>query len=167
MPVDFSTKASDTYDSLYYLAEFVVVSRHLACDSTRRNSTLSPHRSHSHHQPYPEAFSTTVRGISIRFPGSYWARRQLHTSIRHVPTRSILMELQASDLLNSMAGSSTTVTGIPILIAGGFWARRQLHAGIRYIPVASKPRISLASVEGALVVPWRNSARWLIAPQPL
>ena len=48
----------------------------------------------------------------------------------------------------SMADSSTTVTGIPILIAGGCWARRQLHAGIRYVPVASKLRISLASVEG-------------------
>ena len=49
----------------------------------------------------------------------------------------------------SMADSSTTIRGIPILFAGGCWARRQLHAGIRYIPVASKLRISLASVEGA------------------
>ena len=47
-----------------------------------------------------------------------------------------------------MADSSPTVIGIPILIAGGCWARRQLHAGIRYVPVASKLRISLASVEG-------------------
>ena len=47
-----------------------------------------------------------------------------------------------------MADYSTTVTGIPIWIAGGCWARRQLHAGIRYVPVASKLRISLASVEG-------------------
>ena len=48
----------------------------------------------------------------------------------------------------SMADSSTTVIGIPIRIAGGCWARRQLHAGIRYVPVASKLRISLASMEG-------------------
>ena len=122
MPVHYSTKASDTYDSLYYLAEFVVASRHLACDATRRNSTLSPHRSHSHHQPYLEASSTTVTGISIQFPGGYWAQRQLHAGIRYVPTRSILMELQAGDLQNSMADSSTTVSGIPILIAGGCWA---------------------------------------------
>ena len=48
----------------------------------------------------------------------------------------------------SMADSSTTVLGISIRIAGGCWARRQLHAGIRNVPVASKLRISLASVEG-------------------
>ena len=48
----------------------------------------------------------------------------------------------------SMADSSTTVIGIPILIAGGCWAQCQLHAGIRYVSVASKLRISLASVEG-------------------
>ena len=59
------------------------------------------------------------------------------------------MELQAGDLQNLMADSSTTVTGIPILIAGGCWARRQLHAGMKYVSVASKLRISLASVEGA------------------
>ena len=35
MPVHSSLKASDSYDSLYYLAEFVVVSRHLAFDATR------------------------------------------------------------------------------------------------------------------------------------
>ena len=149
MPVNSCTKASDTYDSLYYLAEFVVVSRHLACDATQRNSTLSPHRSHSHHQPYPEGFSTTVTGISIRFSGGYWAQRQLHAGIRYVPTLSILMELLAGVLQNPMADSSTTVPGIPIPIAGGCGARRQLHAGIRYVPVASKLRISLASVEGA------------------
>ena len=59
------------------------------------------------------------------------------------------MELQAGDIQNSMADFSTTVPGIPILIAGGCWARRQLHAGISYVPLASKLRISLASVEGA------------------
>ena len=47
-----------------------------------------------------------------------------------------------------MADSSPTVIGIPNLIAGGSWARRQFHAGIRYVPVASKLRISLASVVG-------------------
>ena len=51
----------------------------------------------------------------------------------------------------SMADSSATVPGIPILFAGGCWARCQLHAGIRYVPVASKLRISVASVEGGLV----------------
>ena len=59
------------------------------------------------------------------------------------------MEIQAGDLQNSMADSSTTGTGIPILIVGGCWARRQLHAVIRYVSVASKLRISLASVEEA------------------
>ena len=63
--------------------------------------------------------------------------------------RSTLIEIQAGDRQNSMADFYTTITGIPILIAGGFWARRQLHAGIRYVSVASKLRISLASVEGA------------------
>ena len=93
--------------------------------------------------------STTVRGIPIRFAGGYWAQCQLHAGIRYVPTRSILMEPQAGDLQHSMADSSTTVRGILILFVGGCWARRQLHAGIRYVSVASKPRISLASVEGA------------------
>ena len=46
-----------------------------------------------------------------------------------------------------MADSSTTVIGIPIRIAGGCWARCQLYAGIRDVSVASKLRISLASVE--------------------
>ena len=46
-----------------------------------------------------------------------------------------------------MADFSTTVIGIPILIAGGCWAQCTLHAGIRYVLVASKLRISLASVE--------------------
>ena len=51
--------------------------------------------------------------------------------------RSILMELWAGDLQNSMADSSTTVRGIPIRFAGGCWARRQLHAGIEYVPTSS------------------------------
>ena len=58
------------------------------------------------------------------------------------------MELQAGDLKNPMADYSATACRIPILFAGDCWARRQLHAGIRYVPVASKLRISLASVEG-------------------
>ena len=65
-----------------------------------------------------------------------------------------------------MADSSTTIRGIPILIAGGYWAQRQLHAGIRYVPVASKLRISLASVEGGLIY-WLIFTRWRIPPQPL
>ena len=92
--------------------------------------------------------STTVRGIPIQFAGCYWARRQLHAGIRYVPTRPMLMELQAGDLQNSMADSTTTVRGIPTRFAGGYWARRQLQAGIKYVPVASKLRISLASLEG-------------------
>jgi len=34
MPAQSSVKASDSYDSLYNLAEFVVVSRHLGFDVT-------------------------------------------------------------------------------------------------------------------------------------
>ena len=93
-------------------------------------------------------YSTAVKGIPIRFAGGYWARPHLHAGIRYVPMRSILMELGAGDLQNSMADSFTTITGIPILFAGDYWARRQLHAGIEYVPVASKPRISLASIVG-------------------
>ena len=63
-----------------------------------------------------------------------------------------------------MADSSMTVRVIPILIAGGYWARYQLHAGIGYVPIACKLRKLLTWVE---VVPWRNSTRWLIPPQPL
>ena len=92
-------------------------------------------------------YSTTVTGIPIRFARGYWARRQLHAGIRYVSTLSILIELQAGDLQNSIADSSTTVRGIPIPFAGDYWARRQLHAGIRYVPVASKLRISLSSME--------------------
>ena len=63
-----------------------------------------------------------------------------------------------------MADSSTTLVGIPIRIAGGCWARRQLHAGMRYVPIAWKLRKLLTCLE---VIPWRNSTRWLIPPQPL
>ena len=93
-------------------------------------------------------YYTTVIGIPIRFPRGYWARYQLHTGIKYVLTRSILTELQAGDLQNSMADSSTPVRDISIRFAGGCWARRQLHAGVRYVPVASELRISRASVKG-------------------
>ena len=48
---------------------------------------------------------------------------------------------------DSMADYSTTVRVIPIRFSGGYWARRQLRASIRYVSVASKLRISPASVE--------------------
>ena len=82
--------------------------------------------------------STTVRGIPIRFSRGYWAQRQLHAGIRSVPTLSILIELQASDLQNSMANISTAVRGIPIRFWGEYWARRQLHAGMKYVPTPSE-----------------------------
>ena len=78
--------------------------------------------------------STTVRGIQIQFLGGYWARCQLRAGIRYVPTLSILIELQASDLQNSMADSSTAVRGIPLRFPGEYWAQRQLQAGIKYDP---------------------------------
>ena len=40
MPAHSSLKASDTYDRLYLAHFFVVVSRHLAFDATRGNSTF-------------------------------------------------------------------------------------------------------------------------------
>ena len=100
--------------------------------------------------------STTVRGIQIRFAGEYWARRQLHAGIRYVPVASKFRRLLASldgfqgalAEFSSMADSSITVLGIPVLIAGGCWARCQLQGGIKYFPVASKLRISLATLEG-------------------
>jgi len=51
-----------------------------------------------------------------------------------------------------MADCSTTTERISILFAGGYWARRQLRTGIRYVSVASKPRISLTSLEGVTIV---------------
>ena len=69
-------------------------------------------------------YSTTIRGIPIRFSGGYWARRQLHAGITYVPTLSILIELQTGDLQNSMADSPTTGRDIPILFVGAYWARR-------------------------------------------
>jgi len=49
-----------------------------------------------------------------------------------------------------IADYSTTTSRIPDSFAGGCWARGQLRNGINYVPVASKPRISLSSVEGVL-----------------
>ena len=43
MPVHSSLKASDSYDRLYYLAEFVVDSGHLAFDTTRLRPFPSSH----------------------------------------------------------------------------------------------------------------------------
>jgi len=50
----------------------------------------------------------------------------------------------------SMADYSTTARRIHIWFAGGCWARRQLRHGIRDVLVASKPRISLTSLERIL-----------------
>ena len=60
MPVHFSLKASDTYDSLYYLAEFVVVSRHLGLDATPLFPLTAQH---THLQDYPEDNFTTTYPI--------------------------------------------------------------------------------------------------------
>ena len=42
MPAYSTLKASDSYDNLYYLAEFVGVARHLAFDATRLRPLSSP-----------------------------------------------------------------------------------------------------------------------------
>jgi len=52
--------------------------------------------------------------------------------------------------LYSIADYSTTTSRILDSFAGGSWARRQLRNGINHVPVASKPTISLSSVEGVL-----------------
>ena len=96
-------------------------------------------------------YSTTAGRILTLFPGGCWARCQPHAGIKYVPTRSILMELQARDLKDSMADYSTTAGQIPILFPGGCWARCQLHAGIRYVSVAPKLMKLLSSVEGVRV----------------
>jgi len=49
-----------------------------------------------------------------------------------------------------MADYSTTARRIQIVFARGYWSRRQLRNGIKDVPVASKPRISLTSLEGVL-----------------
>ena len=46
-----------------------------------------------------------------------------------------------------MAYSLTTAFCIPIPFARDYWARRQLYAGIKYVTVASKLRISVASLK--------------------
>ena len=100
--------------------------------------------------------STTARQIAILIEGECWARCQLQAGIGYITVSSklriSLASVQGSQStlaeFYSMADPSITVPGIAILITGGCWAQCQLHAGIRYVPVASKPRISLASVEG-------------------
>ena len=118
-------------------------------------------------------YSTTVAGIPFLIAGGCWAQHRLHAGIRYVPVASKLMKLLSSieegldeELAEfySMADCSTTIPGIPILSAGGCWARRQLHASIRNVPIAGKLKELVTCLE---VVPWRNSTRWLIAPQPL
>jgi len=103
--------------------------------------------------------STTVRAITIPFPGACWARRQLHAGMKNVPVQPVFMKSRSClegvlgsklAILYSMADYSTTSQAIPILFTGGCWARRQLHAGIRYVPVASKLMKSLSCVEGVL-----------------
>ena len=61
MPVHSSLKASDTYDSLYYLAKFVVVSRHLAFDNATPLFSLTA--LHTHLQDYPQDNFTTTYPI--------------------------------------------------------------------------------------------------------
>ena len=46
MPVHSSLKASDSYDSRYYLAQFVVVSLHLDFDATQISTFPSPLNTH-------------------------------------------------------------------------------------------------------------------------
>ena len=92
-------------------------------------------------------YSTTAGRISIPRSGGSCARHQLHAGIRYVPMRSILMELEAGDLENSMADYSTTAPWILILISGGCWARHQLHASIMYVSVTLKLMKSLSTVE--------------------
>ena len=55
MPAHSSLKAADSYDSLYYLVVFVVVSRHLAFDVTRLHTFPS---SSSHPVSKPPQMST-------------------------------------------------------------------------------------------------------------
>ena len=101
-------------------------------------------------------YFTTAGWIPILFPGGCWARRQLHACIRYVPTRSILMELQAGDLENSMADYFTTAGRIPIMF---FWrllgsppATRQYKAhpyAINIHEVTMPRRVIVGGVPGA------------------
>ena len=52
--------------------------------------------------------------------------------------------------LYSKADYSTTAPHIRIPLPGGCWARRQPRNGIRDVTMASKPRISLTSLEGVV-----------------
>ena len=63
-------------------------------------------------------YSTTAGRIQTLLAGGCWPRRQLHAGIRSISTWSILMELQAGDIQNSMAEYSSTAGRISILF---FW----------------------------------------------
>jgi len=103
--------------------------------------------------------STTTAPILNLIAGDCWARRQLRNGIRYVPVTSKPRKslssverilLVALAIFYSTADYSTTTGRILIPFARDCWARRQLSNGIRYVSVASKPRISLSSVEGIL-----------------
>ena len=96
-------------------------------------------------------YSRTAARIPILFPGGYWARCQLPAGIRYVPTRSILIELQAGDLKDLMADYSTTALRILILFPGDCGAQCQQHATTRYVCIAPKLIRLLSSVEGIRV----------------
>jgi len=89
--------------------------------------------------------STTTGHIPILLPGGCWARRQLHNSIRYVPTPSKTHEVvvfcggttQAE--FYSIPDSSTTTGHILILFPRGCWACHQLCKGRRYVPTPSNP----------------------------
>ena len=117
--------------------------------------------------------SPTTGGISILFPGAFWARRQLHSGIRYMSVQSKAMKLLSSvegvSILPlaefySMEDSSTTTTRIPILFAEGCWTRSQLHKGIIFISVAWKPTNLTTCVK---VIHGQNSTQLQITPQRL
>ena len=104
-------------------------------------------------------YSTTAGRILILLAGDCWARCQHPNGIRYVSVTSEPRKSLSSverifivtlATLYSMADYSTTAGRILNIFAGGCWARCQLPNGIRYVSVASKPRISLSSVEGIL-----------------
>jgi len=103
--------------------------------------------------------STTAGQSPICFAGGSWSRSQLRNGLRYVPVlskpRILLSSLEGvlSSILAevySRADLSTTTSRIEILVPGGCCGRRQLRKGIGYILVASKPTISMTSVEGVL-----------------
>ena len=75
MPAHSSVKASDSYDSLYNLAEFVVVSRHLAFDATRLHTfpfshpvSKPPQRSTPQPLPRYEIYVLKVTQLDASYP---------------------------------------------------------------------------------------------------